>query len=464
MRLNRGMLVFLGASLLLGGLAWSLWPSLNSSSASAPQTVHFKVRAGAAPIGSLGQAGVIAPLFPRSAQLLAADRKEAVALGAKDAPDLSTWFRMDEVTDPDALVRELLGRADIVDAFVAPTPELALMDESDLDVAGDSCPITTPTYDEKQVYLSAAPAGIDVAAAWALPGGRGTNVAFADIEGAWNDRHEDLPGERMYDVGREQINQRSWVAHGTAVVGVLSSKDNELGMVGIAPEISSIVVASIGGIGPAAAIDQAQAALEEGDVLLIELHSKGPRRRFLPMEYWGDVFDVVKLATGRGIVVVAAAGNGGEDLNHKAYKRKFDRNFRDSGAILVGAGAPSHAGFTDRSRLDFSNYGSRVDVQGWGRKVATLDYGDLQDCGSPHRRKYTAEFAGTSSASPIVTGAAILLQSIYKERHQRVMSPTTMRDLLRKTGSPQTDGPSGSAKKTPIGPRPDLKAALAELP
>ena len=60
----------------------------------------------------------------------------------------------------------------------------------------------------------------------------------------------------------------------------------------------------------------------------------------------------------------------------------------------------------DRVRLDFSNYGSRVDVQGWGRMVATLEYGDLQSCTGAEAdytdRHYTGEFAGTSSASPIV--------------------------------------------------------------
>ncbi len=466
MRFNRSVLIFLVASLVLGSLAWSLWPSPKAESSALPQVVHFKLQAGAGPIGSLAEVGIVSPLFRRSHESLAADRKQAIALGAIDTPDLSLWFRVDEARDPQALVRRLREREDVIDAFVAPAAELALMDSSELEArkSGDSCPITTPTYDEMQGYLAPAPSGIDVEAAWALPGGRGENVAFADVEGAWNEQHEDLPGDRMEDVGGRQIRDRSWVAHGTAVVGVLSSNDNKLGMVGIAPEVPRIVVSSIGGHGPAAAIDQAQAALQAGDVLLIELHAKGPRRRFLPIEYWGDVFDAVKLATDRGIVVVAAAGNGGENLDHRAYKRKFDREFRDSGAILVGAGAPSRAGFVDRSRLDFSNYGNRVDVQGWGYKVASLDYGDLQDCGAPHRRKYTAEFAGTSSASPIVTGAAILLQSIYKERHARVMSPAVLRELLRKTGSAQVDGPYGSAEKQPIGPRPDLKAALAELP
>ena len=200
--------------------------------------------------------------------------------------------------------------------------------------------------------------------------------------------------------------ERGWEAHGTAVVGVVASRDNDLGMVGLTPDVDRVLTGSLGGIGAAAAIDQVACHLEPGDVLLIELHGPGPRSRFgggqkgfVPMEWWAAEYEAIKVATSRGIVVVEAAGNGGENLDDPIYEGKFDRAQRDSGAILVGAGAPFAPGYTDRSRLDFSNHGQRVDVQGWGREVATLDYGDLQRC-SEKSRVYTAQFAGTSSASP----------------------------------------------------------------
>ena len=227
-------------------------------------------------------------------------------------------------------------------------------------------------------------------------------------------------------------------------------------MTGIAPDVARIVTSSIRDLTTAEAIDRAQAALEPGDVLLIELHAVGPRRRFLPVEFWDDVYDAVTIATGRGVVVVAAAGNGAEDLDHPRYRGKLDRAGRDSGAILVGAGAPAEPGYVDRARLDFSNYGSRVDVQGWGRMVATLDYGDLQGCDA-HGRKYTGLFAGTSSASPVVAGAAVLLESIVQTQRGCALDPRA----VRSTGTPQTDGPAGPASQN-IGPRPDLARAIGE--
>jgi serine protease len=212
----------------------------------------------------------------------------------------------------------------------------------------------------------------------------------------------------------------------------------------------------------AEAIDNAAEALRPGDVLLIELQGGGPRGRYLPMEYWDDNFDAIQAATARGVVVIEAAGNGAENLDHRAYGGKLTRESRDSGAIMVGAGGPPRDGFEDRARLDFSNYGSRLDVQGWGRKVATVDYGDLQRCADAGDtrytdRHYTGEFAGTSSASPIVAGAAILLQS-YAKQQGRLLSPHEIRDILTETGTPQTSDPAKH-----IGPRPDLARALPRL-
>ena len=89
--------------------------------------------------------------------------------------------------------------------------------------------------------------------------------------------------------------------------------------------------ASIGSTSPANAIDTAARKLRPGDVLLIELQTTGPRGRFLPMEWYDDVYDAVRAATDRGVVIIEAAGNGNENLDHDAYKRTFDRTKRDSG-------------------------------------------------------------------------------------------------------------------------------------
>jgi len=413
----------------------------NCSSRPATEFVHVKVTSG---------------------HELAAAVLGGVALFVRDAePKLRAWRRIETTSAlAPALAGHLRGQTWVQTAFVAPevTPASARVTALPFE---KSCPIETPSYEPYQGYLAEAPGGVNAPVAWARAGGRGEGVYFADVEGWWNAKHEDLPGDRMVHAGGQPIPDRNWQAHGTAVVGVVAARDNGIGMVGITPNVDRVVTASIGRVGAAAAIDLAQAALRPGDVLLIELHAIGPRNRFLPVEFWDDVYDAVTVATGRGVIVVAAAGNGGENLDHPGYDGKLDRDVRDSGAILVGAGAPNKAGFTDRSRLSFSNYGSRVDVQGWGRMVATLDYGDLQDCNAANR-KYTNLFGGTSSASPVVTGAAIAVQGIVRASGRQALQPRQMRALLAETGSPQVDGPDGP-KSQRIGPRPDLARAIERL-
>ena len=375
------------------------------------------------------------------------------------APAIDTraqWVRVESCDAGTALAAMQQDLA-VVEAFEVPETDLART----LVVArddGESCPIVTPSFESYQGYLGPAPHGIDAPAAWRR-GQRGAGVWFADIEGGWNTKHEDLPGERIMHAGGTPIPDWTWRAHGTAVLGEVVGKDNGKGVVGIAPDVDRVVTSSIGGTSVADAIDVAARALRPGDVLLIELQSSGPRGAWIPVEWWTDVFDAIKAATDRGVVVIEAAGNGYEDLDHRAYGGRFDRGKRDSGAIMVGAGAPPRSGFADRERLDFSNYGARVDVQGWGRKVATLDYGDLQDCSTTSEadRHYTGEFSGTSSASPIVAGAAVILQGVARQKGA-IITPRNLRDLLRRTGTPQ----AGDTRQN-IGPRPDLARALREL-
>ena len=111
----------------------------------------------------------------------------------------------------------------------------------------------------------------------------------------------------------------------------------------------------------------------------------------------------------RGITVVEGGANGSMDLDDPIDEDWFNRAVYDSGAILVGAGTPD-----DRVAECWTNYGSRMDVSGWGDSVATLGYGDLATVGGKGdvRQYYTNEFAGTSSAAAMVAGAAAQLQGI----------------------------------------------------
>jgi hypothetical protein len=178
------------------------------------------------------------------------------------------------------------------------------------------------------------------------------------------------------------------------------------------------------------------------------------------MEFWDANFDAIKNATAKGVIVVEAAGNGSMNLDSSIYNGKFDRNVRDSGAIMVGAGTSN-----GRVPMCFTNFGSRVDLQGWGQNVATLGNrinkdgsnmlpGNIQVNGSDQNQWYTTIFSGTSSATPIVAGAVASLQGFRKAHSLAPFTSVSMRDFLRQTGVAQ------ASDTRQIGPLPNLRAAI----
>ncbi|MGW5863888.1 S8 family peptidase [Streptomyces sp. NPDC055239] len=348
----------------------------------------------------------------------------------------------------------------------------------------------TPDFTGRQGYLRPAPEGIDAHWAWQRLGGSGEGITVIDIEGAWQLGHEDLTGKLAGVVIGTPVQDVAWRNHGTAVIGVIGGDRNYVGINGIAPEATT-AAASFQPLGTAATIHAAADRLGPGDIVLIELHRPGPRfdfeprddqRGYIALEWWPDDYAAIRYACAKGVIVVAAAGNGAESLDDAVYERRpdefpeswrnpFNPSNRPSGAVLVGAGAPppgthgrDHG--PDRSRLAFSNYGARLDAQGWGRETTTTggywnQPGDLQG-GAEEIAWYTDTFSGTSSASPVVVGALACLQGMLKAAGQQLMTPERARAMLRSTGSRQQDAPGRPASQR-IGNRPDIKSAVTNL-
>lgn len=429
------------------------------------------------------------PLFGREDRM-AARMADVAPDSSIDIPDLTAFYRVDA---PDERLDELADRLRDVEgvesAYVKPPAEPAVA------VAGDVAPLNdmaprmeeppdhTPDLSDRQIYLDVAPTGINARWAWTQPGGRGGGVRIIDIEGAWRFSHEDLNRNQGGVIGGTQSSDLGWRNHGTAVVGEFGGDVNAYGITGICPDANVRAVSIFGGPGSAGAIRQAADSLGAGDIILIELHRPGPRHNFagrddqrgyIAIEWWEDDFAAIRYAVAKSVIVVEAAGNGAENLDDAIYETRpsgfpsswrnpFRRANRDSGAIVVGAGAPppgthgrNHG--PDRSRLDFSNFGSIVDAQGWGREVTTAGYGDLQG-GTDEDEWYTDRFSGTSSASPIVVGALGSVQGALHARSRAPLSPARARELLRAHGSAQQDAPGRPATQR-IGLRPDLQRLI----
>ncbi|SFN40027.1 Abnormal spindle-like microcephaly-assoc'd, ASPM-SPD-2-Hydin [Nitrosospira briensis] len=320
-------------------------------------------------------------------------------------------------------------------------------------------------YNANQNYQDAAPVGIDARWAWTQPNGEGAGVGFVDLEQGWFLNHEDFASKLpalLYGDNRDGID--GYVGnHGTAVLGEVIADDNTVGVVGIAPSVSSVNVtshwdtASSSSGNVADAIAGALPTLQVGDVLLLEI-----QKGLLPTETDVADLDAIRLAVALGIVVVEAAGNGSFDLDSytdgagKFVLSRGSADFMESGAIMVGAALSP----LPHNRAGFSNFGSRVDCYGWGENVVTAGYGDLDGGGGDNTRTYTSTFNGTSSASPIISGAALIVQGIYRANTGEPLSPLEMRALLsdRATGTAQGGGVPGN-----IGVMPDLRLIIETI-
>jgi len=240
------------------------------------------------------------------------------------------------------------------------------------------------------------------------------------------------------------INDLGWRNHGTAVLGEMISVPSVNGCVGISHQAKGAVQSAVinGVFNTAGAITNAASNLKAGDVILIELQATGPNGKYVAMQYWPDIFAAIKAAVDKGITVVEAAGNGNENFDLAVFNNTGLQ--KDSGAIIVGAGVPpaNHLDFdgfgaempgysslgVPRSRIFFSNYGKIVNVQAWGWHVTTLGYGDAQG-GASENTWYSLRFSGTSSASPIVTGAVACLQERAKAKNGAPLTPKKVRDI-----------------------------------
>ncbi len=329
-----------------------------------------------------------------------------------------------------------------------------------------------PDYQGMQGYLKSAsftPAGIDAIYAWTQGGGNGSTVTVCDLEYSWNYSHADLtkaPGSQINSYVSDPFSNNN---HGTAVLGEMVSDYNGWGTTGICWGSGLATCGTFYGPSPswnvAGALTVAIANLSAGDVILLEQQWEyvPGSQDYVPIEWWGSyspgaqtyngVYSAIQTAVANGIHVVEAGGNavngGGVNMDNISW-------FGDCGSMIVGAGG-AYSG--DRKRLYYSNYGTRFNCHGWGENVVTTGYGTLYSAMGANYY-YASGFSGTSSASPMVAGAAACCVGywIANGNPAAALTPSLLRSVLTSTGTPQIQPPSGN-----IGPRPNLTGAFAYL-
>lgn len=190
--------------------------------------------------------------------------------------------------------------------------------------------------------------------------------------------------------------------HGTHVAGIIAAKNNDIGIVGVAPDaqLYALKVLDSSGTGDLtnvlAAIDWAIS--NKMDIINLSLGSMDPSP---------TLQTALKKASDSGILVVAAAGNSGTPDgtgDTVAYPARYD-------SVIAVAATDSN-----NNRASFSATGNEVDFAAPGINIISTVLNNQY-----------ASYSGTSMATAFVTGDLALLKEMYP-----TMSNTELIDQLKR--------------------------------
>jgi len=252
--------------------------------------------------------------------------------------------------------------------------------------------------------------------AWDLTLGGNSDVIVAVIDTGvayenYNDYKQapDLAGTNFTD-GYDFINSDSHAnddaGHGTHVAGTIAqTTNNSIGTAGLAYKCTIMPIKVLGANGSGTSSSLAQgirwAADHNANVINMSLG--------FPVGSNGGsaVREAIQYAYGKGLIMVAAAGN---EANDHGYTEGIDYPAAHDEVIAVGAIR------YDKHYTNYSNYGSAITCVAPGGKVNFDQNGDgnsdgiLQQTftGGNYTRFRYVFYEGTSSASPHVAAAAAL--------------------------------------------------------
>ena len=256
---------------------------------------------------------------------------------------------------------------------------------------------------------------INIYDAWSQTRGSGVKVAVIDYN--FDASHSDLRA-RVYakfnvELNTTQVNT-STDNHGTGVASIIAAPLNGVGMVGVAPEASLILIS---------------ANIQQETSIIKALHYAQDSGAQVICCSWErttvsqNIKNVLQELKSDGISTIFAVGNtasGGANIDN-----------RDSIAMLDSVIAVGATNEQNELAL-YSNYGANLDlvapagVAGWGLVAATLqNTGNSIILDQNHRF-----FDGTSASAPVVAGVVALMLSVNPS-----LTPTQVLDILTSTAT-----------------------------
>jgi thermitase len=246
--------------------------------------------------------------------------------------------------------------------------------------------------------------GIDIDAPLAWDRTLGKGIIVAVIDSGIDESHPDLKGKIA---GTKNLSTSSTTddifGHGTAVAGVIAATTNNgEGIAGVCPDCKLLNVKvsndSDGGVASLEPIAEAiHWSVDNGaKVINISIASQIQSR---------ILEDAVNYAWGKGVLVVAGAGNcGGETYAKNSCSNQNPIMYPAAHDNAVAVGAIDYNG----NKALFSEHGSWVDVMAPGVEIATTAPTKKYNSGSNLNYAY---FSGTSFSAPMVAGIAALAYS-----------------------------------------------------
>ena len=240
--------------------------------------------------------------------------------------------------------------------------------------------------------------------------------------------HLDLNISRRKDCSTRERGVDDGNGHGTHVAGIIGARDNNIGVVGVAPgaRIWPIKVLDAGGGGSFSdvicGIDFVTGNAHKIEVANMSLGGNGLDKPCGGTEP-DALHEAICASVAAGVTYVVAAGNSAGDAS-QIVPASYDEVITVSALVDFdgkpgGAGGPTCRFETDDTFAEFSNYGADIDLIAPGLCIL-----------STWRNGGYNTISGTSMASPHVAGGAAL----YLANHPGA-SPAEVKAALRAAGS-----------------------------